>query len=427
MDAIVANPDDDAPRLVLADQLLEQGEPRGEFIRVQVEISRLPDERWEEKLALEERRDEVWAAHGRRFLLEDLGPDADLDWWVYERGFPVAAFFSADSPVTMLDRAPLLRQLELPGKLIAGTLLPLLAAGRLPHLRALVCADLSLNAAAAVAAAGLEELCLYRAARGAVRRLVEAPTAHLLRHLEVRGGHMEERDVIALAGQGQLRELAVYGGDPPLKPLLASRALTSLRALTLQVPDQTLLAESPVLPQLEKLKCELISVASLGRATSLQELDITHGQGSTDELRLLAGQGLPLRKLALHDVTVGREGLELLVGMNLTRLDLHRCQLAGACTAFLKPAAASLRELVLTSAGLTEDDVSLLASSPALAGLQHLRLGGNRIGEDGWRALIDSPHLHLRRLAVDDPRNAELLAAAKARFGRALQVLKGIA
>jgi len=40
MAAIIANPADDAPRLVYADWLEEHDDPRGEFIRVQVELAR---------------------------------------------------------------------------------------------------------------------------------------------------------------------------------------------------------------------------------------------------------------------------------------------------------------------------------------------------------------------------------------------------
>jgi uncharacterized protein (TIGR02996 family) len=39
---IIAAPDDDAPRLVYADWLEEQGDPRGEFIRLQCELAREP-------------------------------------------------------------------------------------------------------------------------------------------------------------------------------------------------------------------------------------------------------------------------------------------------------------------------------------------------------------------------------------------------
>jgi len=37
------NPADDAPRLILADWLEEHGDPRGTFVRVQVERARLPE------------------------------------------------------------------------------------------------------------------------------------------------------------------------------------------------------------------------------------------------------------------------------------------------------------------------------------------------------------------------------------------------
>jgi len=41
LEAVLAAPDDDEPRLVYADWLTEQGDPRGEFILVQIELARL--------------------------------------------------------------------------------------------------------------------------------------------------------------------------------------------------------------------------------------------------------------------------------------------------------------------------------------------------------------------------------------------------
>src|SRR5947209_2863533 len=40
--AVLAAPDDDTPRLVFADWLEEQGDPYGEFVRVQVALAALP-------------------------------------------------------------------------------------------------------------------------------------------------------------------------------------------------------------------------------------------------------------------------------------------------------------------------------------------------------------------------------------------------
>jgi uncharacterized protein (TIGR02996 family) len=48
LQAIVASPEDDAPRLIYADWLEERGDPRGEFIRTQVALARMgmDDQRW---------------------------------------------------------------------------------------------------------------------------------------------------------------------------------------------------------------------------------------------------------------------------------------------------------------------------------------------------------------------------------------------
>ena len=43
---IIAHPDDDAPRLIYADWLEENGQPeRGEFIRLQIKLATLPGRR----------------------------------------------------------------------------------------------------------------------------------------------------------------------------------------------------------------------------------------------------------------------------------------------------------------------------------------------------------------------------------------------
>jgi uncharacterized protein (TIGR02996 family) len=65
--AICESPDDDTPRLVYADYLDERGDPRGEFIRVQCELARLPedDERRED---LEAKERELLRRHRREWL-----------------------------------------------------------------------------------------------------------------------------------------------------------------------------------------------------------------------------------------------------------------------------------------------------------------------------------------------------------------------
>jgi uncharacterized protein (TIGR02996 family) len=106
--------DDDAPRLVLADVLLERGDPRGELIALQCELARgrLPRER-----ALRLRRRE----HG---LLEKWGKswarlDGIAEAWTFRRGFveeiTVDAKALLERQEEVLDKAPLLRAVRLKG------------------------------------------------------------------------------------------------------------------------------------------------------------------------------------------------------------------------------------------------------------------------------------------------------------------------
>src|SRR5206468_7966092 len=65
--AIIADPDDDAPRLIYADWLDERGDPRGEFIRVQCALARMDEwdpRRWD----LKRREQDLLAAHKRAWL-----------------------------------------------------------------------------------------------------------------------------------------------------------------------------------------------------------------------------------------------------------------------------------------------------------------------------------------------------------------------
>lgn len=62
--AVLANPDDDAPRLVYADWLIERGDPRGAFISIQCELAR-GSSRIED---LEAEANALLEAHGQQWL-----------------------------------------------------------------------------------------------------------------------------------------------------------------------------------------------------------------------------------------------------------------------------------------------------------------------------------------------------------------------
>src|SRR3989442_3544584 len=83
MAAILWAPRDDAVRLRLADDLAARGDPRGEFIRVQVKLARL-GRGTEEADQLARRERELLARHEAEWV----GPLADwLLAWTFRRGF----------------------------------------------------------------------------------------------------------------------------------------------------------------------------------------------------------------------------------------------------------------------------------------------------------------------------------------------------
>src|SRR5262245_65421532 len=85
LDDIVANIDDDTPRLVYADWLTENGQDeRAEFIRVQVERSRLPA--WDAaQVRLHLREQELLDQYGESWLAE-LPAVKGAKWEGFSRG-----------------------------------------------------------------------------------------------------------------------------------------------------------------------------------------------------------------------------------------------------------------------------------------------------------------------------------------------------
>jgi uncharacterized protein (TIGR02996 family) len=109
--AILANPDEDSPRLAYADHLERQGDPRGEFIRLQCELGRAPDD-----AARVARSRQLLAAHRRVWDKPFKVWKGQLLKFEYRRGFverilvaDVAAFLEmadvlySQGPVTELN------------------------------------------------------------------------------------------------------------------------------------------------------------------------------------------------------------------------------------------------------------------------------------------------------------------------------------
>ena len=82
--AIIAAPDDDAPRLVMADALTERGDARGELIHVECALATLPAGS-PEATALAARDEELLAAHGEAWSASVRALGAMK--YAYRRGF----------------------------------------------------------------------------------------------------------------------------------------------------------------------------------------------------------------------------------------------------------------------------------------------------------------------------------------------------
>lgn len=97
LDAIWAAPDDDVPRLMYADWLMERGDPRGEFIRVQCELER-PGTSCD-RAALLRRQQHLLDEHGESWsarLPLPPGVHWDEEVW-YVRGFPHGVEFDDEA------------------------------------------------------------------------------------------------------------------------------------------------------------------------------------------------------------------------------------------------------------------------------------------------------------------------------------------
>jgi uncharacterized protein (TIGR02996 family) len=107
--AVLERPDDDTLRLVYADWLQERGDPRAEFIRVQVALARMAAD--DSQLGTLRARE--------RDLLEEHAQDwcaplgLDLEQCEFRRGFVEAAEIRADQflkhPEVLLRAAPVRR------------------------------------------------------------------------------------------------------------------------------------------------------------------------------------------------------------------------------------------------------------------------------------------------------------------------------
>ncbi len=431
MHAVLANPEDDTPRMICADWLEEHGdEARGQFIRAQCELARLPawDRRRQELAWL---ADDLRARHGARWRAE-LPALEGIRWGEFDRGFvstvrveDAETLYRHDGAVAAA--APVYR-VELP-RLVVGA--PVRPKGSLRWMRAVRFVGYGDHRQRPDPGffRGVEVLELLNFPQygglgypqdGPLNWVVANTDPAVLTTLKVEGTHVVGRSfargLAALPQARRLTRLALgtrfvdyntgYFEDPTLGPegaadLAGSSHLASLTALDLgrqRIGDAGLdaLLSSPSLRGLRELELrfnEIASIAGFGtsQGAAVVRLDMsgnTIGDGGTAALAgapRLAG----LESLGLDTCEVRGRGVKALTAApfwgTLGRLDLGHNPLGEPGAWALAEAAppARLHALRLSDCDLDAAAMDVLATCPWLAGLQSLDLSGNLLKDGG--------------------------------------------
>jgi uncharacterized protein (TIGR02996 family) len=336
------NPDDDIPRLVLADWMEEHGDPeRAEFIRLQCAMSAgsLP---WAQGSP---RADELFNRNRTRWLgeLNEQG-----GFRCFRRGFIQIGNRSRSEAQLNELSSPEVEWIDAfkysftpSGGCRLG---PLTGA---PFMRELVEIDLWADDEQGVDWDGTTN---YVVGRDVLHDLLAVPELPLLRKLSIRHYEFTPDDFVALLQApwfAQVTHLVLvrgWAGRTLCRLLGTRRTTTGLTSLSVYDESQGLDDQA---------------VAALCQAThlkALRELDLSHNASITDDgLRALAGSAL-----------LGR----------LHRISLRGCQ------------------------GITDDGIAAFANSPNAVGLRELDLSSTRIGQQGANALVGSSTLSQLRLVT---------------------------
>jgi uncharacterized protein (TIGR02996 family) len=438
--AIVASPEDDAPRLVYADWCEENGDPdRAEFIRTQIELARLSpaDDRYPELAhraeELEDRHRNAWrqgtpaavvVSGFVRGFPETVGPPL-RNWPHWDlsaehlqamtealQHFPIRRFSAyqllgrgaREGPggPTGLERLadwPLLRWLHTisvgywgysphtgdqgPGvRVLAGS----------PHAQGLTTLHLSGcnfdgQALGALAEsphlAGLTDLDVSyneRLRNADLERLAHSSLGARLRKFNSEGCRFSGEALRSLLNAADLQQLHVTAdrlGRSGVRPWLGAERLAGLRTLSLRYNS----------PAAWEDRCA--EREEVRRVVGLGELLADPRLGELEELKLIG-------------LSLGDRGVRALartpLAPRLVGLTLERCGLTGACLPALRQILAHgrLRRLELSWNFLSSEDAETLAGWPELARLHELDLEFNDVEEEGFEAIEESPHRHPR-------------------------------
>ena len=403
LEQIRATPEDDAPRLVYADQLTSAGDPLGEFIAVQVSLARAPNG-----------PDAAVHRHRERELLERFrgqwsGKLRGVDFR-FERGFAVEARLRMDDlpehGALLWKAAPLLTRLHVTNE-----------GWRAPDGLRLLGAQAD--------AARLRELHLTFLAGGSssvATALRDSPNLNQLEAVSLRRAGLTDSDVIDLLEEPRFPQLrrvdfrnnALSGG--------------SLRALRRRPLTQLLFASNRLG---QSSVHELANAGS--RLEGLERLDLS-GNGIGDEGLRVLGRELrftQLKWLGLSHVNASSDGLGALISGSIAK-QVQRLELAGnplqgpGLRAILGGAFPALTHLDVSETLLGDEGLEVLLESPGSAQLVSLELKKNGLSAKGAVRLATARFPRLEYLSVSgNPLGESGMAALKKAFAHVQLVGRG--
>jgi uncharacterized protein (TIGR02996 family) len=449
--AILRRRDDETAYLAYADYLTERGDSQGDYIRLCIELAKLPPagpEAEEKNRRLNELSDahaEEWFAPLGELGLrpETLGHFSWYGWMSLERG--VIETVSIDRPgifprhaARLFAAAPFLRRLEFErGHLDPAALAKVKQLDQIEELE-LGWTDLTPEGLSALLRSkyltGLKSLGLSgnRIADGGATALVTWPGLARLESLDVSNCSLTDADVATLANSpaaGNLKRLFVGRNAAPAETaatVVASKQIKKhteleIAGTTFDLPTARQFGGAAFARTLRRLdldsatfqpgaffeftRCKLPALQSL-------KLNSVELRGAGASCLAAAAWREALTELYLDVCRIGPGGAELLAGGHfprLEKLDLSRnaigtrggLALAGAAKNF--PALTSLR---LRDDKLTPEAAVRLAASPILAKVTHLELNDNKVGPAGALALAKSKHLTKVTYLVIDEKQA---------------------
>jgi uncharacterized protein (TIGR02996 family) len=326
--AILAAPDDDAPRLVLADWLSERGDPRGEQIAVEVALARAaPDAPDRGRLA--ERAAELRTSIGKP-TIDGLAVELRSTRGMIEHAsLALEALLARERDLFAV--APLLRSVEVTGVDESG-LAALLARAWFPRLRSL---EMSWHVPGA-----------------AVIAVARSPAARGLERISI---HHAGLPISAFTALG------------------ASEHLAGLRELDLSLSGATDEA--------------VVALLAPGALPSLATLGLTNNRIGTVGCQAIAGYVAPLQRLHVGWNRLGHRGVSAIAGSPFRRglayLDLDHVQTGERGCAALADAGLQLETLSLQKSKIDDAGARRLLHSRSLTtSLRVLDLTGNNLSTD---------------------------------------------